>query len=412
MLQVDLILIMGLGFLGSFGHCVGMCSPITVALALSNPPETAKHSRWHQFWFHSLLNLGRLASYVLVGATIGALGSVLVAGGQAAGIGSGLRRGVALVSGGLLIWMGLLQINPGILPHVPLLHPMTQEKTHTRLSGAMAHLAGGQRWWTPALLGLVWGLIPCGFLYTAQIKAAETSSLLGGALTMLAFGLGTFPTMLGVGVSAGWLGRDRRSQLFQLGGWITLLIGILILTRTGHTMVDYTGHLALLCLMLALIARPISRLWRFPLRCRRALGVGAFVLSVAHIGHMLEHSWGWNLAAFSFMLPQHRWGVLAGAAGFALMTPLALTSFDWAQKRMGPLWRNLHLLSIPALLLCALHCTLIGSNYLGRFQFDGLPLVHTAVLGLIVITILLLRSRWFWTLFSLERYYVPPKKTS
>ncbi|MEO1124493.1 MAG: sulfite exporter TauE/SafE family protein [Cyanobacteria bacterium J06635_15] len=409
--MVDLVLIMGLGFLGSFGHCVGMCSPITVALALANHPETAPRSQWQQFWFHSLLNLGRLASYVLVGAAIGALGSVLVAGGQAAGIGSGLRRGVAFVSGGLLIWIGLLQINPGILPRLPLIHPLAQEKSHTRLSSAMAKLSLSDRWWTPALLGLVWGLIPCGFLYTAQIKAAETSNLLGGAATMLAFGLGTVPMMLGVGVSAAWLGRERRSQLFQLGGWITLLIGILILTRTGQTMVDYTGHLALLCLVLTLVARPISRLWNFPLRCRRALGVGSFVLAVAHTGHMLEHSWGWNLAAFNFMVPQHRWGIVTGAVSLALMVPLALTSFDWAQKQLGPLWRNLHLLSIPALLLCALHCTLVGSNYLGRFQFEGLPLVYTATLGLMIIAVLLLRSRWFWRLLSLERYYAPPIKS-
>jgi sulfite exporter TauE/SafE len=57
---------------------------------------------------------------------------------------------------------------------------------------------------------------------------------------MLAFGLGTVPMMLGVGVSTSVLSRDRRSQLRQLGGWVSLTIGLLLLLRTSD-MVDYTG---------------------------------------------------------------------------------------------------------------------------------------------------------------------------
>ncbi len=75
-----------------------------------------------------------------------------------------------------------------------------------------------------------------------------------------------------------------------MGGWVTLTIGILTLLRTD-AMVDYTGHAAVLCLMLALLARPVSRFWQFPLRYRRVLGVGAYVLSLAHTGHMLDHTY-------------------------------------------------------------------------------------------------------------------------
>jgi len=67
-------------------------------------------------------------------------------------------------------------------------------------------------------------------------------------------------------------------------------------------MVDYTGHAALILLMLALIARPISRLWPQPPLSPR-LGVGAFVLAVAHTSYMLDHTLAWNFKAFDFMLP-------------------------------------------------------------------------------------------------------------
>lgn len=414
--MLDLLLVMSLGFLGSFGHCMGMCGPIAVAFSLSQQPVTSQQPAksqkfWQQIQFHVLLNLGRILSYALVGAGIGLLGSVLLAGGQWAGVGSGLRRVMSLVTGGLLIWFGLSQISPGLLPKLPFLNPMVQGTLHDRLNRAMIHLSLHDRWWTPALLGMTWGLIPCGFLYAAQLKAAETGDLWRGSATMLAFGLGTMPMMLGVGVSAAAVSRDRRSQLFRLGGWVTLTIGILTLLRTGDTMTDYTGHAALVCLSLALLARPISRLWSAPLHYRRVLGVGAFVLSIAHTTHMAEHSWGWNLQAFWFMLPQHQWGIALGGLGLGLMAPAALTSFDWAQKRLGQRWRSIHLLTVPALLFCAAHCILTGSHYLGSLQRTWLNWGQTIGLAIVVLGILLLRMRWTWLCLGWEKAYSPVAHT-
>ncbi len=60
--------------------------------------------------------------------------------------------------------------------------------------------------------------------------------------------------------------------------------------------------------MLALLARPVSKFLPQLLRYRRALGVGAFVLAVAHTFHMLDHTLQWNFDAVSFMLPQHQLG--------------------------------------------------------------------------------------------------------
>lgn len=412
--MLELSLVAALGLLGSFGHCVGMCGPIAVAFSLAVPSSvtemTEVSSRSHSFWFHLSLNLGRLASYVLVGAAIGGLGSVLVAGGQMAGVGSGLRRGMALLTGTLLILIGLNQVAPGLLPKLPFLHPL-QGALHDRLQQAMGYTAQSRRWWTPLVLGLAWGLIPCGFLYTAQIKAAETSSLVAGAATMGAFGLGTLPMMVGLGTYSAWLSRDRRSQLFQLGGWITLLIGALTLLRTGDLMVDYAGHLSLFCLAFALIARPISQVWRAPLRFRRLLGVAGFVLALAHTVHMLEHSWNWNPAAVRFMLPQHQWGMVAGVIALMLMVPLTLTSTDRAQRRLGKAWRSLHLLSVPVLLLGGLHAIIAGSSYLGSLQLRGRPLLHAGLLAGGLLLVMAVRSPYCWQLLNLKQWYTPAAKS-
>lgn len=402
--MVDLLLIAALGFLGSFGHCAGMCGPIATAFSLSLQRDGSPTWR-EQIYFHGLLNLGRILSYALVGAGIGSVSSALIAGGQLAGAGSTLRQGIAMLTGLLLVWFGLMQINPGFLPRLPILHPLIQGNWHQRLSSAMMRLSTTSAWWTPALLGMLWGLIPCGFLYAAQLKTAETSNLWRGSATMLAFGLGTLPIMLGVGVSASMVSRDRRSQLYSMGGWVTLTIGILTLFRSGE-MVDLTGHASLICLMLVLIARPISRLWSSLLHYRRALGVGAFVLALAHLAHML--TMGWSVSALPFLLPHLQVGGWAGLIAFVLMIPLALTSFNWAQKQLSKRWRQLHLLSVPAFVLAVVHTLLLGTSYLGSFNGSVSNLWATGGVGTVALLTLLIRRQWFWSLLTLERFYASP----
>ncbi|MBF2028832.1 MAG: sulfite exporter TauE/SafE family protein [Oscillatoriales cyanobacterium C42_A2020_001] len=403
--MLDLLLIASLGFLGSFGHCAGMCGPIAIAFSLS---EQKSAPRSHPFWFHLLLNAGRIASYALVGAGVGAIGSVVIAGGQLAGIGSALRQGMAIVLGLLLIWMGLIQIAPKLLPRIPIFHPLVEGKWHNRLSSGMVSLSLQHYWWTPALLGLVWGLIPCGFLYTAQIKAAETASVVQGGLTMLAFGIGTLPMMLLVGVGGAMVSAERRNQLFRLGGWITLLIGVLTLLRSG-TMEDYTGYAALVCLLLALVARPLNRLLSFLLPCRRVFGVSGFGLAVAHVAHLI--TMGWDIQALPFLVPSMQIGTWAGMGALALLVPLTITSFDRMQRWLGDRWRLLHLLSIPAFLLAVLHTILLGSEFLGALEWSWMNWLATGILSAIALLTLLIRYPWFWSLLSLEKYHVAPLKS-
>ncbi len=405
--MLDLLLIAALGLFGSFGHCVAMCGPLTVAFSLSAKGESSFR---RQLEFHGLLNVGRILSYLMVGAAIGAVSSVAIAGGQVAGLGSLLRRLMAVVTGLALIWMGFRQINPQLLPNIPFIHPIVGGGLHDRLNTAMTQASEQYRWWTPALLGGIWGLIPCGFLYVAQIKAAETGDLWLGAATMLAFGVGTLPAMLAVGVSASRLSADRRGQLFRLGGWLTLTIGLLTLLRAGDSTGDYAAYGGVLFLVLALVARPLHRIWPVILTYRRALGVGAFVLSAVHGLHVLVHAWDWNLQAVGFMLPSHQLSIGLGAGAIALMLPAALTSFDLAQKRLGKTWRKLHLLSVPAFVLCVVHAIAIGPNFLGSSQLGWRNWCLTGGLIAVVVAVLLARCRWCWSVFALEKQYAPPLK--
>ena len=404
-------LMLSLGFLGSFGHCLGMCSPLSTALLLSDRTRPSSPSQFSilnsQFISVLLLNLGRLLSYVLVGTTIGGVGSLVMAGGQWAGMGSGLRQGMAIFAGGLLIWGGLKTVMPdrspkqggltGAGPESPpalpsASHPGLSAWGHSWISQMMGKLATA----SPFVLGLLWGFMPCGFLYVAQIKAAESSSPGAGAGLMLAFGLGTMPMMLGVGTLALRWSQERRSQLFRLAGWVTIAIGILTVFRSSE-MVDLTGHGAIILLMLALAARPMAV--RFPactglLTYRRAIGVGSFVCAVAHTAHMLVHTYNWNVGAIAFLPASQRWGMIAGLGALACLGFPAMTSFDAAVKWLGPhYWRQLHLLSVPGLVLAVGHTVIVGSHYLGNVELTAQHWTHT--IGLVSSVIFVMTVRIF-----------------
>ncbi|MEM9271674.1 MAG: sulfite exporter TauE/SafE family protein [Cyanobacteria bacterium P01_F01_bin.143] len=377
-MNLDFFLIASLGFVGSFGHCAGMCGPLAVSFSLSSQDQ----EKWlGGFWFHCLLNLGRITSYGLVGIALGSFGDLLFT--------VQLRQIIGLATGLLLIWLGITRINPNLLPNFPVIHPL-QGQLHQKLGAAMSQVASQNKWWTPTVLGLFWGLIPCGFLYVAQITAAETGNIWNGAMIMLAFGLGTMPTMLILGISASRISADRRSQLFLLGGWITLAMGILTLFRTD-AMVDYTGHGALALLSLALIARPISHWWSTPLKYRRAIGIGAYAIAIAHILRMGDHTLNWNWQTVLFMLPQHRFGLIMGIIALLLLTPAVFTSTNYWQKSLGKYWRKIHLLSVPALILATMHGICIGSHYLGELNGNWSNQISAIALMSMTIGVLSLR---------------------
>lgn len=404
---LDFFLMMALGFLGSFGHCVGMCGPLAVALSLSQSAAAGPRNRWRSLRFHGLLNGGRILSYTLVGAGIGGLGSVLVVGGQLAGIDSTLRHWLTVGTGSLLIWMGLAQVIPTLLPKLPVLHPLLSAGLHQRLHQVMMHLSSR----SPLLLGMCWGLIPCGFLYAAQLKAAATSDLWQGAIALFGFGLGTLPAMLGIGLSGSWLSRDRRTQLFRMGGWVMLATGLLTLLRTSE-MTDYTGHAALILLMLALVARPCARLVPWLLTYRRALGVGAFILAIAHTSHMMAHAFDWSWGAIAYLLVPQQWGAGAGILALLLLTPAAVTSTDGWKQRLGRYWSWIHLLTLPAFGCAVLHTILLGSHYLGRLDGTLTNQICTGLLLGISLGVVLVRWQRTWMVLALERFYGSPQHST
>jgi sulfite exporter TauE/SafE len=182
------------GLLGS-GHCFGMCGGIAAGLGSLPSQEEATKEAKPRAMSAFLFNLGRIISYACLGL---ASAWILAGAGKMLNVPQWsmiLRLLTALMI--LLIglqflfnWQTLGWIERGGTKVWRYIMPLA-----VRASG----LPGGSG---RLLLGLCWGLLPCGLVYSVLLTASAAGSPVSGALVMLAFGAGTFPSMLGLSLSA------------------------------------------------------------------------------------------------------------------------------------------------------------------------------------------------------------------
>jgi len=203
------------GLLGGV-HCIGMCGGIVSALTFGLP-ETSRGSVMSQLPFQFSYNLGRLISYVIAGAIMGGLG-VLLAGMlpmQMAQQALLILAGLFMLLLGLYLagwWMVLNRVERlgGVLWRR--LEPMGRKlmPVHTP-SQAFA-------------IGMLWGWVPCGLVYTMLINAVSSGGAAEGAGLMFAFALGTLPNLLAIGLLAGAAARLARSQTARRAAGITVML--------------------------------------------------------------------------------------------------------------------------------------------------------------------------------------------
>ena len=201
MTALNLVPVFLIGLLGSI-HCVGMCGGIVAALstssprpfplavvALSNAPPAAVDALARVLAY----NGGRIASYALAGAIAGGLvgGARTLAGIAVLQQGGYLLANLMLVALGLYLmnaWSGVARLEvlgKHLWRHV---QPLTRRILPLDTP------------WKMLAAGALWGWLPCGLVYSMLFTAMLTGSTLGGASVMLAFGLGTLPMLLSLGL--------------------------------------------------------------------------------------------------------------------------------------------------------------------------------------------------------------------
>jgi sulfite exporter TauE/SafE len=230
-----------IGLLGSV-HCVGMCGGIVSAFSVASAPRkfpVAVVTQTATVMQSGVLdnamravsyNIGRISSYATAGAIAGGVvGSArTLANLSVAQMGGYWIANLMLVALGLYlmdVWRGLTRLEAAgqtIWRHI---QPMTKL------------LLPLDRPWKLFALGGLWGWLPCGMVYSVLLTAMTTGSASSGAAVMLAFGLGTLPTLLTMGILGNslkiWM---QRRSVRVISGLIVLSFGVLGLVRAASGM--------------------------------------------------------------------------------------------------------------------------------------------------------------------------------
>jgi hypothetical protein len=206
------------GLLGGV-HCLSMCGGLVGSLTMGLD-RRIRADPWLMLPYQLTYNLARVAGYATAGALFGGLGALLlqldafqvmqralygVAGIVMVLLGlylGGWWRLIALVERlGAVLWQRIEPLGRRFLP------------VRTPLQAAA--------------LGYLWAWIPCGLVYSVLITAVATGSMIEGALLMLAFGAGTLPNLLGIGLLAGAAARiAERVWVRQLAGLLVIGFGL------------------------------------------------------------------------------------------------------------------------------------------------------------------------------------------
>jgi len=210
------------GILGSF-HCVGMCGPIALALPVG------RGAGLPYVVGRLLYNLGRIVTYTFLGALAGAVGKSLQ---------------IAVFQQTLSIFSGVLILVFLVIP-VALVGKFRNftgfGKLLNLLKKTMGRYFGKDATWALGVVGILNGLLPCGFVYFALAGAMSMSSIPAAMLYMFLFGLGTFPLLFILSLT-GKLIQPRIRHLFNRSvPYVAGVLAILFILRGLNLGIPYVS---------------------------------------------------------------------------------------------------------------------------------------------------------------------------
>ncbi|WP_345164282.1 sulfite exporter TauE/SafE family protein [Nibribacter koreensis] len=209
-----------IGFISSF-HCVGMCGPIAMALPVGRGTGAS-------FLGGRLLyNIGRLSTYVLLGALAGAIGSTLNL--------AGWQQTLSIASG---VMMLLLVVLPAATSN-KINRWLGTEKWWNVLRRAMAKHFGNGSPRSLYQIGVLNGLLPCGMVYFALAGALSAPGVGGAMLYMAMFGLGTIPLMWLVSLSGKMIQPKMRYYMRIAVPYVAGCLAVLFILRGLNLGVPY-----------------------------------------------------------------------------------------------------------------------------------------------------------------------------
>lgn len=219
-INASLLAAFAMGLFSSL-HCIGMCGSIIGTLTLSLSQEI-RNSKRKLLPYVLNYNLGRITSYVLAGLAVGLIEYFLLSLPFANGLG---HRFLQIASALVMASAGFYLA--GWFPRFAYIEKIGA-KIWKRVEPFGRKLIPVKTRAQAFLFGMVWGWLPCGLVYTALALSATSADIQHSAMTMLAFGMGTLPAVMGVGIITSLLtGLSRMQRFRQAVGLLFVLVALL-----------------------------------------------------------------------------------------------------------------------------------------------------------------------------------------
>jgi len=223
---VNILSIISIAFLGSFGHCMGMCGGIVIAYSSTKVEQN--WSKTKQSLAHLLYSTGRVTTYTLLGGIFGFLGGVVTF--------SNMANGLMLIFAGVFMVLAGLSLSGKIKFLTILEHSFNTNSWYTKL---FRQLLQNKSLLSFFILGMLNGLLPCGLVYFFAITAASTANPLYGALVMFVFGISTIPALFSLGFFVGLYKNSKFRNMMMTLAAISIIIFGLYTLRNGYYFIKY-----------------------------------------------------------------------------------------------------------------------------------------------------------------------------
>lgn len=201
-------------------HCIGMCGPIAMAIPVNRKSNGTILSGVLQY------NFGRILTYALLGVIVGSIG-------------------ITINTLGFLQWLSILA---GIFLILFAWRKWFVTKLFSRVpnigiqsivSKGLGKVIKSKSPFKISTLGILNGFLPCGMVYAALVNALLAGNPAGSAYAMIAFGIGTLPSMIAVGFAANRINSTMRQKFNKIVPYLLTVVGILIVLRGMNLDIPY-----------------------------------------------------------------------------------------------------------------------------------------------------------------------------
>jgi len=206
--------------LGSNFHCIGMCGPIALAVPVNRKNNLTILSGALQY------NFGRILTYAILGLIVGSIGLSIKT--------MGILQWLSIIAGvGLILFAWKKYLFQFAI------FKSSRFSIQPILNKGLGKIIRSKSPFRLFLLGTLNGLLPCGMVFVALTNAILTGDFLPSALAMIAFGIGTLPSMIAVIFMMNKITQQTRQRMTRMVPYLLTIVGLLVILRGLNLGIPY-----------------------------------------------------------------------------------------------------------------------------------------------------------------------------